>query len=437
MLRLLLATMIVLIPNSLRFFFDAGIPGFNLTNLLFILLLLGLALGKRESAPTQHGYMTPPLLALLLVITTGFIVVQLVDPGDFADDATKLKNAAFYPCLYFVYRHSRQDLKATRQLIHLTLAVAVAAGVEAIYQWTQFGMGSFSPDNRASGPFGGILAANRAGIYYALFLPMLLSLFLRAQNHFFWRFAALAGSAILCVGIMATFSRQGYVIAAITVIALLFRKNVLLTIVLSAIMVSAISLLPGSVAQRVTETQQSSASGEMGVDDSTASRYHIWTGAMKMVADYPAGVGPNRFRRHIGDYSSFPDMDAHNSFVLALAEYGPLGLGVLVWLFVRLFGLAKRLRHESAPDNTEAKALADGLTFAAVALLLGSMFSSLVLDGSFAGSFWIMCGLVERLAMLQRQATELGTNPRTAHALPADQFPLLAKIRPGYRRSVS
>ena len=67
-----------------------------------------------------------------------------------------------------------------------------------------------------------------------------------------------------------------------------------------------------------------------------------------MWQDHPAGVGLNRFPRKIGDYSNYSDFDAHNMYVLILAECGPLGLAALLWLLWRMLRLALALRRRRA-----------------------------------------------------------------------------------------
>ena len=47
------------------------------------------------------------------------------------EDLTILKTGLFYPMFYFIYRNCRLDLRATRQLIVISLAVAAVADIAA------------------------------------------------------------------------------------------------------------------------------------------------------------------------------------------------------------------------------------------------------------------------------------------------------------------
>lgn len=434
---LLLALMIILLPNSSRFMVETGIPGINLLNLMFLLLLVGMALSGREAVPMHRGRITPVLLLMILVLFLGFMHTQLTDGSNFGADMTSLKSVVVYPLLYFIFRRSRLDLTETRRLILLTLAVAVVAGLEAVWEWSRFDHGAYSPTMRAGGPFGDARASNGAGAFYVMFLPMLLAYFLYYRGSTFWRLAALLGSLVLCLAVMATHSRQAYLIAVAVVLLLMLRRNILVAIVLGALMAASISFLPDSVVDRVAETQQESGTGEQELDHSTASRFVIWKGAIQMWRDHPGGVGFNRFKEHIGDYTNYAGYDAHNSFVLILAELGPIGFIALVCLFWSLWGMARRFRRSPAVGDPELDGLTLGFTFAVVSMVLGNLFGSFVFHGSFMSNFWILCGLLERYVALKERAA-YAIYSSAAEAIPmvrelAKRYPLAARAMPGYR----
>lgn len=438
MLRLLLAMTIVVLPNALRFAVDTGIPGVNLTNLLFLALCFGLLISGSDPLPMRRGRLTSALIGLVAILLMGFVIAQWTRPIDFAQDFTMLKNWAFYPLFYFVYRRSRQDLRGTRQLILLTLVVAVIAGIEAIQQGLAYGITNYSPTERATGPFGDYTAANRAGVFFVMFLPMLLAAALFYRERLSWRIAATVGGVLLILAIMVTYSRQAYLIALLGIFLLLLRRNAVLTVLAVGLLaVSAITalttILPESVTERVMQTQQATDTGSTKLDTSTTSRFYIWEGAVRMWRDNPAGVGLNRFREYIGHYTNRPGVDAHNSFVLILAECGPLGLLALLWLLWRLWELAGRMRLSAAGMDGEARALALGFTLMVVSMALGNSFSSFLFDGSVMANFWIMCGLLERYTALREHAMLASEEETPAPASIFDRFPLAARIQPGHR----
>jgi O-antigen ligase len=383
---------------------------------------------------SRAGRLTPALLVLLLVIAIAFVNARFDDSGiPLMDDIAWLKNWALYPLFYFIYRRCRQDLQVTRQLILLTLVVSAVAGIEAIYQGVQFGLGDYSHTGRAAGPFGDHRAANRAGVFFAMFLPMFLAIVLFSRGRKLWRIVGLAGCGLLLFAIMLTYSRQAYLIALVATFLLLFRRSMMVAALLGVIMVASVSLLPSSVMYRIETTQQQTVGGDTELDPSTASRFHIWAGAMDMWRDNPAGVGLNRFKQHIGDYSAYKGMDAHNSFVLILAECGPLGLAALLWLYARMWTLTRRMR--AAAHDPEARALALGFTFMVFAAVLGNLFSSFFFDGTVMGNFWVLCGLLERYTAMRVHAYQVQAAAAEAAApAPAlgEQFPLAARAQPGH-----
>lgn len=428
-MRLLYAMPIVLLPNALH------LPP-NLGMAASIVLLVGAVVFAQRDPPhlAHTGYLTPPLLGLFLALLLGYITAQWDDASNAGEDLMRAKYAIIYPLLYIAYRRCGLDLKATKQLIVLVLVVAAFAGLEAVFQGLQFNLGEFADQQRATGPFGEISMANRAGVFFAMFLPMFVAVALQPNHRKLARWLAVAGGAILAAAILFTFSRQAYVIALLGILLLLFHRGVPVAALAVLLMVSVgAGLLPDSVIQRMEETRQVGAGGMVSYDASTASRLEIWKGALAMLADHPGGVGLGRFGDYIGDYTNHPGMDAHNGFVLMLAECGPLGLAMMLWLLWRLWGLALRLRRSTGSNLPEARAFAVGFTVAVISMALGNMYGSPYVEGLVMYNFWILCGLLERYSILEAHAAAL----LTAHSGPQQatgvgtHFPLAARALPG------
>jgi len=156
---------------------------------------------------------------------------------------------------------------------------------------------------------------------------------------------------------------------------------------------------------------------------------------MKMLKDNPLGVGLNRFKTQIGNYTSYKGFDAHNFYVLTLAEMGPFGLITLVMLIRALFKLASFLRQNTPKDDPETLALTLGFTITTLNVALGGLYGSPTLEGSVMAPYWALAGLLERYIHLKVQgAGETPVMPEGPSLL--ERFPLAAHILPG-RRSVS
>ncbi len=436
LLRLMLAITIVLLPNLLYLSPNTAIPGLNPANVLLLLLLAALALSRPWSGPTMaRGVLTSPLLLWFFTLAIAFFVAISTMQIDLLDDLVHLKNIVFYPLLYFVYRRCRQDLNGTRQLIFLTMAVAVAAGIDAAIDGLSFDISNYSDAQRSAGPFGENSASNRAGVFYAMFLPLLFAMALYLRGRRVWRVAAVIGCVILAFAIMVTFSRQAYLIALVGIALLLLRRHVLLAVMLAVLAIPAAVLLPDAVVERVTSTQQHDNVGAAVLDESTESRFLIWAGAWRMWKDHPAGVGLNRFPKYIGDYSRQPARDAHSVYVLMLAECGPLGVLAVLWLLWRLLRLALAVQWAGGDSGVEARALGIGFIVAILSMALGNVYGTPFLDGLVMGNFWILCGLLERYALLKRHAVAIATSPAPQEVSLdwriGGRFPLASRIAPG------
>jgi O-antigen ligase len=427
-LKLLLFFQLLFVVNQLHFPWETGIPALAPTNLIFLLVLLFMR-GKPEMLDTGEPILKKRLLWFYGALVLAFLWAQVLGPRDFVDDLTYLKTALFFPLYYFLYLNCRQDEKTTRQLIIWIMVIAAVAGLEAIREGIDYGFGKYNPLRRASGPFGvDWHHANRAGVFYGIFTPMFVALALFLKGQKLWRIAAIGGIVLLAGGALFTYSRQAYILVLLSLAILLIRKSVVIAVVLGIALASSVSYLPDSVIQRAEETRQEGKGGGEEVDVSTASRWEIWGGAMDMLKENPLGVGLNRFKANIGNYCKHKGMDAHNFYVLTLAETGPHGLITYLLFLAALFRLARFLRMNAPKDDPEAVALTIGFTMSTVCMVLGQIYGSPTFEGSVMGCYWALCGLMERYIKFKMQkagaAAEKAPEPTML-----DRFPLSAYLK--------
>jgi O-antigen ligase len=439
LLRLILLVQIFYTVYQNHFPVETGITAINLPNALFLVSMVLIAMAPRvpEYVGQNHkAILLPPLLFFFATLVVGFVIAQLRAPQDMVADIVYLKTAIFSPLLYILYLRCGQDLKNTRLLIIAVMVVASVAAVQAIRQGLDYGIGTFYESHRASGPFGSNYAsANRAGVFYAMFMPMFIAMALFFRKQPGWRIAALAGIGLLGMAVMVTYSRQSYFIAILGLALLLLRRNIVMAVVIGVTLVSFASYLPDSVFERVQETRQKDSVGNVEVDESTASRWEIWEGAMRAWQANPAGVGLDRFKSEIGKYSQYSHRDAHNFYVLTLTECGPQGLLGLLLVFRALFQAAKFMRKSAPPDNSEARALAYGFTITTFCLGVGNLYGSPFFEGTVIGDYWILAGLLERYFVLVNAGAEPAPDGAVAaRPDPFARFPLAARALPGPRK---
>ncbi|QNP40694.1 O-antigen ligase family protein [Lysobacter solisilvae (ex Woo and Kim 2020)] len=431
-MRLIYAIPIILLPNT------AHLPSDVSVGISFALLLLAMLLGDREPAYlAKRGYLFAPLMALFVAMFIGFVAAQWHDVSRLDRDLREGKVALLYPFLYLAYLHCGLDLKRTRQLIVLLLLVAVGAGVEALLQALSFDLGTFSETQRVTGPFGDIKMANRAGVFFAMFLPVLVALVLQPKQKKNVRVAAAAGSLVLVLAILFTFSRQSYLIALFAIMVLLVWRSIPMAVLAAVLLaVATLTVVPKSVVERVQQTEEADGSGSMVLDPSTQSRFTIWQGTLDMLRDHPNGVGLGRFNDHIGTYTNYAGKDAHNGFLLTLAECGPLGLLALLWVFWRLWRLSRWLRRSPNGLQPEDRALERGFTLAVVSMALGNMYGSPFFDSLIMANFWILCGLMERYGNIKAHAVQVVTQSKERRVIQpfGQRFPLATRVFPGLAR---
>ena len=417
-LRLLLAVLLVYTVNQFHFDIDLGIPGVNVINLVFGAALAALVLQGRGT-PLAKPSLGGPLRIYFAAAAIATLVAMIARPQSPMEDLTYLKTLLFYPLYYFLFYYAVRDLKTARRLILLVFIVAALAGLEAVREGLDYGIGGYSETHRAAGPFGpDYRSANRAGVFYAMFIPLFAApvFFLKGQP--FWRMVALGGLLVLAAAILFTYSRQSYFIALFALALMAIRRSVLVAAFCAIVFAIALPMLPSGAFERVQETQQVDEFGQEAVDDSTASRWDIWGGAVVMWSESPIGVGANRFKGLIGDYSNNPGKDAHNYYVLTLAEAGLQGLIALLVLVFALWRLGSRLVRE-ARDH-EALTLAHGFRIAVLAMALGNIYGSPFSEGTVMGIFWALAALVERQSQLRAASAPAPVakpKPRRAHPM--------------------
>jgi O-antigen ligase len=432
LLRLVLFFQLLHVVNQVHFKWTVGIPGVAITNIVFVVVLI-LMQGHQEEV-TAKPILLKPMLYFYAAITVAFLWAEIRAPRDFLDDLTYFKNALFFPLFYFLFFKCRQDKKTTRLLIIWVLVVAAVAGLEGLREGISFGFGKYNPFHRASGPFGEDWHnANRAGVFYGMFMPMFVALVLFLKQRKLWRVAAVGGCLLLVGGAISTYSRQAYFLVLFAVAVLLVRKSVLAAVAIGVMLVALTGFLPESVFQRVEETHQESATGEEEVDASTSSRWEIWEGGMRMLAANPLGVGLNRWRVEIGAFCRYKRMDAHNFYMLTLGEMGPLGLVALLYLFYSLFVLARFLRENRPPDDVELHALTVGFTICTVNTCLGCIYGSPTFEGAVMAPYWALCGLLERYIHLHKAEMVQAPAVAAEEAGLVSRFPLAGFIAPGRR----
>jgi hypothetical protein len=203
-----------------------------------------------------------------------------------------------------------------------------------------------------------LMDPNELGLVLVISLPFAMAPF--AARPSVWRFLLmLAAFGIVVPGVINSGSRTAQV-AFITVVLVYVIQRIRWTTVLSGLLLAAPALMLGG-----------RSGGE--AEESTLERIDAWSAGFEMLRSSPLwGVGRLQFADRWG-------MTAHNSFMLATAELGFVGL--ILWLSIfytdlKILFLAKR-RYRDREDGKLAHAWARALFASLCSVGAGINFLSL------------------------------------------------------------
>ena len=265
---------------------------------------------------------------------------------------------------------------------------------------------------RSAGPIG---EPNRYAQVLLVLLP-LAALRYRRERSRTLRWLALVSAALICGGMMLTFSR-GAMLTAVVIFALLvyvrFIRPLYMFVAALALSFLVLALDPQAVlrfaslegaknllAGRTTSFSYSQTTqGQTGaLDGSIAKRYELSLAAWHVFLDHPfLGVGPGHFAEYysipygnrVGLVELWKKYRGHNLYVEILAETGVLGLAsflaIIVAIMSGLWRAWKRLQHLGSEFADTAMAFFLSLA----AYLISAVFAHM----SYQRYFWLLMAL--------------------------------------------
>jgi len=255
--------------------------------------------------------------------------------------------------------------------------------------------------------------SNLLGIYLSAFTPLLLGLALYGESGrkkaFFYLTAAIA-----LAGILLTYSRPSFL--AIYIVLIFFavaRRHKALIIFLIIITLLFPFLVPQSVKNWARSVEYNPL--RMMCND---DRIAVYRNSLRMIKAHPLiGLGPNTYMKNYKYYKEYPEyrnivtleyMRAHNMYLEMAAELGLTGLGIFLWMLLRLFTAAgaayKRL------DEHYLKIIALSLSACLIAFLINGLTESSFHYSRVVPVFWYICGLILGLSPLSRKSSAKAQN---------------------------
>jgi len=269
----------------------------------------------------------------------------------------------------------------------------------AVYAVIQYRTGELDPTGQRIAGFNSPLATNPNDL--ALTLNILLGLALgllpavqRGRN----RTLLLGATAILVAGIVATFSRGGFV--TLGVVGIMWAAQAARTRgirALGALLLVAVVFgvaAPAQYVDRLTTIFDS----EADATGSSSERWELMETALSYIAERPLfgfGLGNSR---HVMVVRGGPDREAHNAYLKVGAEMGVAAMIVYTAFVLSAFATARAARRRLAryPAGFEVAHMARGVQLSVAAYAVGALFSPV----PYHFYFYYPAGLAVALAVM-------------------------------------
>ncbi|HXI03607.1 MAG TPA: O-antigen ligase family protein, partial [Candidatus Saccharimonadales bacterium] len=438
------------------------VPMLNFQNVLIAIAFFSMARDRRKEgekkARVPH---LVPILVLGLLITVSYVQMVLTFVPVYSRklwDPYKIDvqfKSVIYCLLLYIFAamaiRSREDVAAA-------LKAGIAGMiVEAMYITLEYLV--LSP-GRATGH---LAEPNNAGVFLACSFNLMLAFLLLLPKGDRRKRILVVGLAFTAVSLVGTLSRGGWggcLLAFVFLTAITNRKVLaagLLVLAMGSYWVpkSVVNRLDASVVDEkdtLVIFRDGRVDGESPVldfindylerkareeglgdekvrlDPSMQERIIVWTVAVKMMADYPLGVGYGVFPFHVVEYSNVLWYKAsHNIYLKTGAESGIPALLALLYLIVALFRDAVRVyRKETDPA---ARALGIGAAAYLLALAMGAMMIDIFFQVEVNGQFWMLMAMVCRVPSLAAEKAEEPQPAVPAEPSPSAPKPLYELVR--------
>jgi putative inorganic carbon (hco3(-)) transporter len=314
----------------------------SLIKILGALLLVGYLL---RALTRSESVLVPPTL-LPLVVFTIVMLLSLAVSEDIADGTTKALRYLLFVTFFFVFV---QLVRTREALLWAIRVLTLSASVAAVVGLSAFLAGSVT---RASGPIG---EANDFAFLLASVIPLAVYLarYDGARPGRGWaRGVWWACVFLLAATVLATLSRGALVgllalvLWAVATGRLRVRGLIAGALVVLGIVALAMLFWSPLISERLTEK---------GViaHKNVASRKALWSGAVRMAADYPLlGVGTGQYGVRSEDYVQNDPLAihrpvAHNSYLEVLAEDGVIAFGAFIAFLAGSWALLRLARRHS------------------------------------------------------------------------------------------
>lgn len=303
-----------------------------------------------------------------------------------------VKTIEFFMIFFLISSYVRSERKI-RLFIFFAIVTVTLVGVYAL---TQVPTVEIFSDKRITAPFEGNKPEPATiGGYMAFLLLIIISLTLyEKDNRMRWVYGVLG--LIILVPFLYTLNRTSYAafLGGLVVISII-EKRKWLRYVLLALLIASPLWLPPSIKDRIAYTWNDARNPgrELGVDQSFQERIYSFKTVWNNLKSSPL-IGQ-------GVTSYYSD----NQYARTLNEIGIIGLGLWIWIFVRLFKISIWLYDWL--DGGFLKGLVLGYRAGLVGLLVHAFGAPTFYIVRIMEPFWFLSGLVMALYLLKVKEAKL------------------------------
>lgn len=371
---------------------------------------------RRRTLVAALWHRTTVFLLVFTGVAAVSAVVNAVSPAQaMAGILFTLDAVAFFLLARIVGFTDRQAIAAIGTFVALMLAAAVVAALQALLSPNLFGLyalqGRFGEIYRLASFFGD---PNVFGALLSAALPFTLFA-IRGQRSWIGTSLAVLASALLMLALLHSFSRGGWLGAAVGfgIIGLLVdRRSLLVGAAIAAAMFVVVSVMPrdllvGNADQAPRPNIVDSTAGRVGtVNEGRDLRTLFLRNAAPIIREHPlVGVGPGRYGGAVADlfgtdvyaqygtdalFTNPKQRTVDNFWLHLLVESGIIGFAAFAGAVgVALLEILRGLRRAA----WQRRVLLAGIAAASLALVTNSVTTMLLESNSVAFIFWLMLGI--------------------------------------------
>jgi putative inorganic carbon (hco3(-)) transporter len=361
--------------------------GGNMLTILVVAIIVG-ALFRGKHLPKSKLYVIWLLFGVYLYISMwlGTALGNAPAPLWLSDaNFATWKDYMLIPLIFAAASLVIEDRKAVRTVVFVTAISLLLIDRTCILESLSRSWATFDENKRSGGPL--VYGSNQTAAYLAQFAIFFWGFgqFLKRKKLKLFNYGLIA---LTVFATMYTFSRGGYLAVLAGVFLLGVLKDRKLLLALGIFLFTWQALVPVSVRERVTMTQNSNGQ----LEASAQERVSLWSNAADSIESSPifgTGFATFQYGYHVDNLK-----DTHNLYVKVLVETGIIGLVIVLILLQQFLVSAYRLfKHATDPLY---RGLGLGLFLAMCSCIVANLFGDRWTYLEITAPLWVLAAAAIR-----------------------------------------